>query len=291
MYYTQALEDYARIEQAILFLEQNFRKQPTLSEIAAGIGLSEYHFQRLFSRWAGISPKQFVRFLTIDYAKQKLKESQSILDASLEAGLSGPGRLHDLFVTFEAITPGEYKMGGAGLKISYGFHQTPFGLCLLATTDRGICNLTFVEKEEQEQTLEDLKNSWPKSEFHEGGTQTQALVNQIFDPAGQRNGVPLNLLLRGTNFQIKVWEALLRIPEGTMVSYGDVANFIGQPKATQAVGNAIGKNSIGYIIPCHRVIRKTGIINQYRWGAPRKKAILGWEASRKTAPADSNFIN
>jgi len=219
--------------------------------------------------------------LTMDYAKQRLIESKSILDTSLEVGLSGPSRLHDLFVTFEAITPGEYKARGDGLKITYGFHKTPFGQCLLATTDRGICGLTFIEQQNQKQVLEDLKSTWPNSEFCEDSVQTQELVDRIFSPSEQKNGMPLNLLLKGTNFQIKVWEALLKIPEGAMVSYADVAASMGQPAASRAVASAISKNPVGYIIPCHRVIRKMGIINDYRWGAARKKAILGWEASRK----------
>lgn len=278
--FVQSSKDYARVEQAIRFLEESFRDQPDLAEVAQSIHLSPYHFQRLFKRWAGISPKQFAQFLTIGYAKQRLAESKSVLDTSLEAGLSGPSRLHDLFVTFEAITPGEYKAGGAGLKITYGFHMTPFGQCLLATTQRGICGLMFIEKEEQQQAFEDLKRAWPKSEFIEDSTHTQALINSIFSPVKKRNGGPISLLLKGTNFQIKVWEALLKIPEGALVSYNDVATCIGQPAASRAVANAIGKNSIAYIIPCHRVIRKMGIINNYRWGASRKKAILGWEASR-----------
>ena len=281
--YIQLSQDYDRVEQAILFLEKNFRQQPDLKEIARSVGLSEYHFQRLFKRWAGISPKQFVQFLTIDYAKKMLAESKSVLEASLEAGLSGPGRLHDLFVTFEAVTPGQFKEKGTGLKITYGFHETPFGQCLIATTDRGICNLTFVEPPESEKALEALKQNWPHSEFSENPEQLQALVDRIFRPSSPGNGAPLNLLVKGTNFQIKVWEALLQIPPGMMVSYEDIAASIGQPSALRAVANAIGRNPIGYLIPCHRVIKKAGVVHNYHWGAARKKAILGWEASRKMA--------
>lgn len=276
----QLSKDYWRIEQAIKFLEDRYQDQPDLAEVAQSIHLSPYHFQRLFKRWAGISPKQFAQFLTIDYAKQKLTESKSILDTSLDAGLSGPGRLHDLFITFEAMTPGEYKRNGSGLKISYGFHMTPFGQCLLAATDRGICSLTFIENEEQAQALAELKRLWSNAEFLEDSAQTQPYIDRIFTPSKRQNGSPINLVVRGTNFQVKVWEALLKIPEGAMVSYQDVGAAIGQPKASQAVGNAVSKNPIGYIIPCHRVIRKMGIINDYRWGTTRKKAILGWEASR-----------
>jgi AraC family transcriptional regulator, regulatory protein of adaptative response / methylated-DNA-[protein]-cysteine methyltransferase len=279
--FTQLSSDYERIERAILYLEQNFRNQPSLEEVAQSVHLSKYHFQRLFKRWAGISPKQFLQFLTIEYAKKMLAESSTILDTTLEAGLSSPSRLHDLFITFEAITPGEFKDKGAGLKIVYGFHETPFGRCLLATTPRGICSLVFVAEGQEEQALAELKQGWPNSEFGEEPDQTQPLVNRIFTPSADE--APLNLVLKGTNFQVKVWEALLRVPPGAMVSYHDIAAYIGQPSASRAVAQAIGQNPIAYIIPCHRVIRKMGIINDYRWGASRKKAILGWEASLRTA--------
>lgn len=192
--FVQLSEDYLRIEKAILFLEENFREQPDLETVARHVNLSKYHFQRLFKRWAGVSPKQFLQFLTIDYAKQMLAESSSILDTSLEAGLSGPSRLHDLFVTFEAITPGEYKAKGQGLRITYGFHTTPFGQCLLATTERGICSLTFVEQNKQKQALENLRNDWPNSEFSENSHHTQILANQIFALARPKNSSSLNLM-------------------------------------------------------------------------------------------------
>ena len=278
--FIQMSRDYTRIEQAITYLEENFRDQPDLAEIAQNVHLSPYHFQRLFKRWAGISPKQFAQYLTIEYAKQMLAQSHSVLDTSLEAGLSGPSRLHDLFVTFEAITPGEFKNKGEGLAITYGFHDTPFGQCLLATTERGICNLSFVEDNNREQALKELKAQWPNSTFIENSQYTQGLVNQVFQPDNPQSDTPVHLLLKGTNFQVKVWEALLKIPEGMMVSYNDVAAAIGQPTATRAVASAIAKNPVAYLIPCHRVIRKMGVINNYRWGTPRKKAILGWEAGR-----------
>src|SRR5262245_34460787 len=235
--FTQLSSDYERIERAILYLEQNFRNQPSLEEVAQSVHLSKYHFQRLFKRWAGISPKQFLQFLTIEYAKKMLAESSTILDTTLEAGLSSPSRLHDLFITFEAITPGEFKDKGAGLKIVYGFHETPFGRCLLATTSRGICSLVFVAEGQEEQALAELKQGWPNSEFVEAPDQTEPLVNQIFTPSADET--PLKLVLKGTNFQVKVWEALLRIPPGAMVSYHDIAAYLGQPSASRAVAQAI----------------------------------------------------
>lgn len=277
--YGQLAEDYARIEQAILFLEKNFRQQPDLKEVASSVGLSEYHFQRLFSRWAGISPKRFLQFLTIEYAKQLLTESKSVLDATYESGLSSPGRLHDLFVTCEAITPGEFKNKGEGLTITYGFHPSPFGECLLAVTDRGICGLAFVSGSNRDNVLTELKNKWPQAKFGEDPTHTLPFVEQIFNPVKSRQALPV--ILKGTNFQIKVWQALLKIPPGSIVSYDELATLIGQPGAARAVGNAVAQNPIGYVIPCHRVIRKIGAVGDYHWNPTRKRAILGWEAARK----------
>ena len=276
--FSQQASDYQRVAQAIGYLEANFRQQPDLDEIAASVHLSKYHFQRLFKTWAGISPSQFMQFLTIEYAKQRLIESQSVYDAALDAGLSGAGRLHDLFVTFEGITPGEYKKHGSGLQITYGFHDTPFGVCLLASTERGICNLTFVPNDKMN-AVKQLKKDWPQADFIEDSSQTQVIVNQIFSPLPYRQSRPFHLLVRGTNFQINVWRALLAIPTGAMVSYQDVAAYIGKPNATRAVANAIAHNPVGYLIPCHRVIRKSGEVKGYRWGTTRKRAILGWEAS------------
>jgi AraC family transcriptional regulator of adaptative response/methylated-DNA-[protein]-cysteine methyltransferase len=277
----QLAQDYERIVRAISFLERNFQEQPSLEEIAATIHLSPYHFHRLFRRWAGITPKQFLQFLTIDYAKQRLADSASILETSYEAGLSGPGRLHDLFVTFEAMTPGEYKSQGQGLQIEYGFHPTPFGTCLLAMTARGVCSLSFVEDGQQEQVLVRLHRAWPQADFHENVAATGSRVAQVFAPDPATKPVPL--LIKGTNFQIKVWEALLRIPTGAVVSYSTVAAAIGQPTAARAVAGAVARNPIGYLIPCHRVIRQAGLVNNYRWGSTRKKAILGWEAAHQSS--------
>jgi len=279
MSYAQPLEDYARIEQAIHFLEKNFRQQPDLKEVASSIGLSEYHFQRLFSRWAGISPKRFLQFLTVEYAKRLLTESKNLLDVTYESGLSSPGRLHDLFVSCEAMTPGEFKKQAEGLEIIYGFHPSPFGECLLSMTERGICGLDFVPEGKREAVLNELKTEWPKANFTEDPTQTKPVVERIFNPVKDKQALPV--VLKGTNFQIKVWQALLKIPSGTVVSYSDIAADIGKPKATRAVANAIARNPVGFVIPCHRVIRKMGKIGEYHWGATRKRAIIAWEASQK----------
>lgn len=272
--------DYGRIEAAIHYLDQNFQAQPSLAEVAAHVGLSEYHFQRLFSRWAGTSPKRFLQFLTIQHAKQLLADSQSILDATFEAGLSSPSRLHDLFVTHEAITPGEFKQKGAGLTIQYGFHDSPFGECLIALTERGICGLQFVANGDRAATLAELQASWPQAQFVADEGATRPFINPIFNLTDVAERPSLPLYLKGTNFQIQVWQALLKIPAGTAVTYGTVAQMIGNPKASRAVGSATGSNPIGFLIPCHRVIRQAGGLGDYRWGSRRKKAILGWESAR-----------
>ncbi|HXX24788.1 MAG TPA: methylated-DNA--[protein]-cysteine S-methyltransferase [Terriglobia bacterium] len=276
-------EDYRRIEKAIEFLAENYHQQPSLDEVARRVNLSEFHFQRLFRRWAGISPKRLVQFLTLEHAKQALEESHSVLDAAYDAGLSSPSRLHDLFVTTEAMTPGEFKAKGAGLEISYGFHASPFGECLLAVTERGICGLGFVGEGGRRQALEDFKRRWPAARFQENPEKTRSYIQGIFN-AKKRNGAPaVKLLLMGTNFQIKVWEALLRIPSGSVVCYEDLARRLGKPSAARAVGSAVGRNPISFLIPCHRAIRKMGITGDYHWGAARKKAILAWEAARQSS--------
>ena len=281
--FEQLSEDYQRVERAIRYLEGHYQEQPSLEEVAATIGLSEYHFQRLFVRWVGISPKRFLQFLTKENAKRLLDSSSSVLDATYASGLSSPGRLHDLFVTCEAVTPGEYKSHGEGLAISYGFHPSPFGECMLALTERGLCGLAFCENNNRQQVLADLRARWRKAKLQEDPKQTARILEQVF--AMQKGEVPLNLhlLLNGTNFQIKVWEALLRIPPGRVVSYEEIAVFMGMPKAARAVSRAVATNPIAYIIPCHRVIRKMGAFGGYRWGTARKKAILGWEMAQEAA--------
>jgi AraC family transcriptional regulator of adaptative response/methylated-DNA-[protein]-cysteine methyltransferase len=278
--FSQAALDYERIEKAIQFLANNFHSQPNLKEIADRIHVSEYHFQRLFSRWVGISPKRFLQFLTKEYAKTLLEKSINLLDVTYESGLTSPGRLHDLFVSCEAVTPGQYKSRGEGLEIAYGYHATPFGECLLAKTSRGICGLNFVQNNDRRPALASMKDRWQNAALIEDPDVTRTFVERIFDPSERQKSTPLHLVLNGTNFQIKVWEALIKIPMGAVVSYENVAAHIGMPRASRAVGNAVGSNPISFVIPCHRVIRKTAEFGNYGGGVPRKLAILGWEAVR-----------
>jgi AraC family transcriptional regulator, regulatory protein of adaptative response / methylated-DNA-[protein]-cysteine methyltransferase len=282
-------EDYNRISQAIAFMRQYHLSQPDLATVAQQVGLSEYHFQKLFTRWAGISPKRFVQYLTIEYAKAKINQTKSLLDLTLDVGLSSPGRLHDLFVNLEAMSPGEFKSGGAGLLIRYGIHDTRFGKSLIATTARGICNLYFLDITDERTAEQILRLEWSNAEMIYDPQATQPLYNLIFDSATFRDSAdrtlheqqPLTLFVKGTNFQIQVWRALLKVPLGGMTTYQTVAEMIGRPTATRAVGNAVGKNHISYLIPCHRVIRESGELGGYRWGLERKTAMLGWEASRE----------
>jgi AraC family transcriptional regulator of adaptative response/methylated-DNA-[protein]-cysteine methyltransferase len=279
--YSSACRDYERIEKAIKYIETHFDVQPELKKIADHIGLSEFHFQRLFSRWVGISPKRFLQFLTKEHVKRLLADSANILDAAYDAGLSGPGRLHDLFVTCEAVTPGEFKAGGKGLTIAYGWHLSPFGECLIAQTERGICWLSFVRNGDRQAPIAEFTAAWKNARIVEDRAGTRSLVARIYDPAMWSSSSPLPVLVKGTNFQIKVWEALLKIPVGTVVTYEDIAFYIGFPKAVRAVGNAVGKNPVSFVIPCHRVIRKTAEVGNYGGGPARKKAMLGWEAAIK----------
>ena len=276
---SQSALDYQRIEKAILYLEQNFQDQPPLSDIARHVHLSEFHFQRLFKRWAGISPKKFLQFLTVEYAKTLLQRAENLLEVTYETGLSSSGRLHDLFVNIEAVTPGEFKSGGDGLTIHYGFHPSPFGNCFLAATEKGICALSFVDQKNKQAAVERLRQSWRAARLVQSENSTRQYVDIIFSrkPTADKK---LSLYLKGTNFQVKVWEALLRIPPAKMVSYEDIARVVCTPRASRAVANAVANNPIAYLIPCHRVIRKTGLFGEYRWGSSRKKALLAWEASR-----------
>ncbi len=276
----QLSEDYLRIEQAILYLEQHYKDQPNLEEVAANIGLSEYHFQRLFTRWAGVSPKRFLQFLTKEGAKELLDKSENLLDTTNEVGLSSLGRLHDLFVTTEAVSPGEYKSRGEGVTIRYGLHASPFGKCLIAVTERGICHLGFVQTSEGD-AIDNFVAEWKNARMIEDHRTTAPLIEPIFNL--DYHGKPLNIHLRGTNFQLKVWEALLQIPTGAVTTYEGLAERIGQPTASRAVGTAVGHNPIAVLIPCHRVIRKVGEFGNYRYGASRKKALLAREYVYSTA--------
>jgi AraC family transcriptional regulator of adaptative response/methylated-DNA-[protein]-cysteine methyltransferase len=283
-------QDYRRIAQAIAFMRQHHLSQPNLATVAQHIGLSEHHFQRLFTHWAGISPKRFLQYLTIEYAKSKIIQTKSLLDLTLDVGLSSPGRLHDLFVNVEAMSPGEFKAGGAGLQITYGIHDTPFGASLLATTPRGICNLHFLGTSDQQVAEQSLRQRWQQAELIYAPQTTQPLHDLIFNPeaisvdlaAVSEPHKPLTLLVKGTNFQIQVWRALLSVPFGGITTYQAIAELIGRPTAARAVGSAVGRNAIAYLIPCHRVIRESGELGGYYWGLERKTAMLGWEASHAT---------
>ena len=271
---TELSQHYQLIEQAIQYIETNVHRQPELDEIASAIGLSEYHFQRLFTRWAGISPKRFMQFLTKEHAKDLLARSENLLETTHQVGLSSLGRLHDLFVNTEAVTPGEYKSNGAGLSIHYGLHFTPFGKCLIAATERGVCHLSFVETSEGN-AIDTLVADWNQAKMIEDYRTTAPLIDRIFSTPTP--DIPLKLHLRGTNFQIKVWEALLHIPAGSLTTYEQIAAQIGNPNALRAVGTAVGHNPIAVLIPCHRVIRKSGEFGNYRYGPARKKALLAKE--------------
>ena len=273
--------DYSRVEKAITYLEENFQDQPNLQELADHLNLSSFHFQRVFRRWAGISPKRFLQFLTLEHAKKVLDENRSVLDATYDSGLSSPGRLHDLFVTIDAITPGEYKTKGRGLEITYGIHPTPFGECLLAVTERGICGLNFINGESRQDAVAFLQQQWEGAILKESDEETKPYLEKIFAANPPDDNPSARLFLKGSNFQVKVWAALLRIPFGSVCSYGDIAAHLGQPGAARAVGNAVAANPVAYIIPCHRVIRKIGIFGDYRHGPARKKAMIGWEAARR----------
>ncbi|MCM2283528.1 MAG: methylated-DNA--[protein]-cysteine S-methyltransferase [Desulfobacula sp.] len=278
--------DYEIVEKAIRFIEENYGARPSLARIAESVNLSEFHFQRLFSRWVGISPKRFLQYLTKEYAKKLLDESRNLLDATYDAGLSSPGRLHDLFIQCEAVTPGEYKLKGQGLEIVYGVSPSPFGDCMIARTPRGICALKFVRGHSMEELDGFLRLQWPRASLKKDDTAIKRLAGLVFPFDDQWASAPLHLYVRGTNFQIKVWEALTKIPLGSTVTYEDIARHIGLPKAARAVGTAVGKNPIPFLIPCHRVIRKMGEFGNYGEGPDRKKALIGWEAAKKNPLTD-----
>jgi AraC family transcriptional regulator of adaptative response/methylated-DNA-[protein]-cysteine methyltransferase len=275
--------DYSRVEQAIRYLEAHVREQPGLAELAGQVGLSEFHFQRLFHRWAGVTPKAFLQCLTLARAKALLADSRSLMETSLELGLSGTGRLHDLFLGLEAMTPGEFKRGGEGLTLPWGIHATPFGEALFALAPRGLCGLSFLDGASRTEAVASFQERWPGARLVEDSRQTEAYADEVVARMQGAPTRPLALVLKGSPFQIKVWEGLLAIPEGGVASYQDLAQRIGAPGASRAVGTALSLNPIGYLIPCHRVIRATGAVGEYRWGATRKQALLGVEGARALA--------
>ena len=277
-----ALSDYAKVEKALRFLQQHAAQQPSLAEVAAEVGLSEFHFQRLFQRWAGVSPKRFLQYLTLQEAKRLLRESRSVLEASLEVGLSGTGRLHDLFLSLERMTPGEYKTKAAGLRLGWGVADTPFGPALFAGLERGLCGVDFLLGDGADGALARLRDRWPGARLE----AVPALARHHAEALAARlegHPAPLGLVLKGTPFQLQTWEALLRIPEGHALSYGDLATLGGTPGASRAVGTALGQNPIAVLIPCHRVIQATGACGDYRWGGARKQALLAFERARLEA--------
>lgn len=274
--------NYHRIEKAIQYLQHNFQRQPELDEVAEKVHLSPFHFQRIFTEWAGISPKRFLQYLTTGYLKEKLRRSRNIEEAAAAAGLSSQSRVYDLFTVLEAVTPAEYKQAGSGIRIEYGIQDTPFGKCLIGVTERGVCWLSFISSDEDAQSsIDEMRACWHKSVFLENPEATKEIARHIF---GSTQGQRLHLYVKGTNFQVKVWEALLRIPAGALTTYEDIARSIDHPRAMQAVGSAVGANTIAYLIPCHRVIRKDGILGEYRWSAARKRSIIGWELARHDGP-------
>ncbi|MFN4089007.1 MAG: methylated-DNA--[protein]-cysteine S-methyltransferase [Alphaproteobacteria bacterium] len=297
---------YDRVAASLALIAERQNDQPDLDAMARAAGMSAFHFQRAFTRWVGISPKKFLQYLTLDYAKARLGEADSVLGAALDAGLSGPGRLHDLFVTHEAVTPGAFKRRGEGLTIRWGWHDSPFGDCLLMLTDRGVCGLAFALASDggeadageadagaavaasgdggRAEAFADMAARWPRARFVRDEEATRATARRVFEPAAA-GAPPLPLHLCGTNFQIRVWDALLRLPPGALVTYGGLAGALGTPRAARAVGAAVGANPISWIIPCHRAILSNGYLRDYAWGRARKAAMIGWEAGRRTDAA------
>jgi len=275
---TRPSGDYETVRRAIAFVSENWRVQPSLDEIAAAVGLQPLALQRLFTRWAGLSPKGFLQALTLDHAKSLLADSASVLDASYEVGLSGPGRLHDLFVTHEAMTPGAFKARGEGLTIRWGFHPSPFGMALVMATDRGLAGLGFADPGGEKAALTDMQRRWPKAAYVEDAAATAPYVRRIFDRSLWRPDQPLRVVMIGTDFELRVWETLLKLPIGKATTYSDIAAHLGRPSAARAVGSAVGRNPISFVVPCHRVLGRSGGLCGYHWGLTRKQAILGWEA-------------
>ena len=275
--------DYDLVKHTLAFISENWREQPSLETLADQAGLSPTHLQRLFTRWAGLSPKAFLQAVTLDHARGLLRDSTSILDASYELGLSGPGRLHDLFVTHEGMSPGIYKAHGRGLSIRYGFHDCPFGRALILITSEGLAGLAFADHGKEKSALADMTLRWPEATYVEDQQATASYARRIFEAERWQPDQPLKIVFIGTDFEIRVWETILRIPFGKASTYSDIACHIGKPKAARAVGTAVGKNPISFVVPCHRVLEKSGGLGGYHWGLTRKRAILGWEAGAMAA--------
>jgi len=274
--------DYELIRRVIEKISINYRQQPTLEQLADEVGETPTSLQKLFTRWAGLSPKTFLQAVTLDHARRLLDDGMPLLEASLELGFSGPGRLHDLFVTHEAISPGEYKLRGKGLTIRYGFHLSPFGSALIMVTDRGLAGLAFADEGEERQAFQDMSTRWPNADYIEDARATGPHAQRIFNPARWNDPEPMRVVLIGTDFQVKVWEVLMRIPLGKARTYSDIAAEVCTTKASRAVGAAVGANPIAFVVPCHRALGKSGALTGYHWGLTRKRAILGWEAAQLT---------
>ena len=282
---TAAAADYAVVRRAIGHIRGHWREQPEIETIAEAAGVTPTELHHLFRRWAGLSPKAFLQALTLHEARELLRDSASVLDATYEVGLSGPGRLHDLFVTHEAMSPGEWKTGGEGLTINFGFHPSPFGSALVMATPRGLAGLAFADPGKEREALADMKGRWPRATYVEDSARTTVIAKRIFDPAQWQREEPLRVVLIGTDFEVRVWDTLLKIPMGKLVTYSDIAGKIDAPKAARAVGAAVGKNPVSFVVPCHRVVGKSGALTGYHWGLTRKRAMLGWEAGQVGAAA------
>jgi len=273
-------DDYAVVRRAIAFISEHWCSQPEVAAIAHACGVTPDDLHHLFRRWAGLTPKEFMAAITLDHARQMLRDHASVLDVAYAVGLSGPGRLHDLFVTHEAMSPGEWKAGGEGLTLAYGLHASPFGDALVIATDRGLAGLAFADPDEKARALDDMRRRWPRAHFREDTVRTAALARRIFDPDQWREDRPLRIVMIGTDFEVRVWETLLKIPMGRVTTYSDIATKLHAPKAARAVGAAVGKNPMAFVVPCHRVIGKSGDLTGYHWGLTRKRAMLGWEAAK-----------
>ncbi|MFD2182630.1 methylated-DNA--[protein]-cysteine S-methyltransferase [Rhodoplanes azumiensis] len=276
-----AAEDYDRVRRAIAFLSEHWKQQPDIEAVAHAAGLSTDGLTALFRRWAGLTPKAFLQALTLDHARKLLRESASVLDAAYEVGYSGPGRLHDLFVTHEAMSPGEWKAGGAGLVLDYGFHPSPFGSALVMATGRGLAGIAFADQGGETAALADMQARWPNATYVRDQAGTAAIARRVFDPALWRADRPLRIVMIGTDFEVRVWEALLRVPLGRLTTYSTVAGTVCSPKAARAVGAAVGRNPLSFVVPCHRVVGKSGDLTGYHWGITRKRAMLGWETGQR----------